>query len=145
MTFRPERYPPQWAAIRARVMARAGHRCECAGECGDPHDGGRCDAPHLAPIVRHTREPWRWSPAEPRASADVESGEHEFEHVRGAVTVVLTVAHLDHNEASDDETRLRAMCNRCHLRYDAEDNARRRRENARAKRAAGELPGMGGR
>ena len=143
MTFRPERYPPEWAAIRARVMARAEHRCECAGECGDPHEGGRCDAPHLAKILRKQSAPWRWSRAPmPSVEFDAE-GRMWTLNPPGAVTVVLTVAHLDHNEASDDETRLRALCQRCHLRYDADDNARRRRENARAKRAAGELPGMG--
>lgn len=33
--------------------------------------------------------------------------------------VILTVAHLDHNPESSDETRLRALCQACHNGYDA--------------------------
>jgi hypothetical protein len=32
--------------------------------------------------------------------------------------VVLTVAHLDHNPENNAEENLKAMCQRCHLRYD---------------------------
>ena len=44
--------------------------------------------------------------------------------------VVLTVAHLDHDTSNNDENNLRAMCQRCHLTYDAKfhaQNARRTR------------------
>jgi hypothetical protein len=34
--------------------------------------------------------------------------------------VVLTTAHLDHTPENCDPANLRAMCQRCHLRYDAE-------------------------
>ena len=54
-------------------------------------------------------------------------------------TVVLTVAHMDHQPENCDPANLRAWCQRCHLRYDApmhRDGIRRRaRENA----AIGEL------
>jgi hypothetical protein len=36
--------------------------------------------------------------------------------------VVLTVAHLDHEPRNCDPANLRAMCQRCHLRYDAEQH-----------------------
>lgn len=46
--------------------------------------------------------------------------------------VVLTVAHLDHTPENCDGSNLKAMCQRCHLRYDvdhhAESRARRKRE-----------------
>lgn len=32
--------------------------------------------------------------------------------------VVLTVAHLDHQPETRDPKKLKAMCQRCHLRYD---------------------------
>lgn len=43
------------------------------------------------------------------------------------VTVVLTVAHLDHDEENHNVSlnRLRAMCQICHLRYDAAEKYRR--------------------
>ncbi|MBP9889312.1 MAG: hypothetical protein KBF93_23660 [Leptospiraceae bacterium] len=39
------------------------------------------------------------------------------------VKVVLTVAHLDHNPSNCDYSNLRALCQRCHLRYDAKHHA----------------------
>lgn len=44
------------------------------------------------------------------------------------VKVVLTVAHLDHDEENWNVShdRLQAMCQRCHLRYDAAEKKRRR-------------------
>jgi len=43
------------------------------------------------------------------------------------VKVVLTVAHLDHDETNHQVTddRLKAMCQLCHLRYDAKEKYRR--------------------
>ena len=43
------------------------------------------------------------------------------------VTFILTIAHLDHDETNYNVTddRLKAMCQLCHLRYDAEEKKRR--------------------
>lgn len=38
--------------------------------------------------------------------------------------VVLTVAHLDHVESNCSDDNLRALCQRCHLTYDAKHHAR---------------------
>lgn len=45
------------------------------------------------------------------------------------VKVVLTVAHLDHDECNHavQLDRLKALCQLCHLRYDAAEKARRRK------------------
>lgn len=42
----------------------------------------------------------------------------------GAVYIVLTIAHLDHDPENWDvpDDRLAALCQRCHLRYDRENN-----------------------
>ena len=44
------------------------------------------------------------------------------------VKVILTVAHLDHDETNWDVKidRLRALCQRCHLKYDAEEKKKRK-------------------
>lgn len=49
--------------------------------------------------------------------------------------IVLTIAHLDHDETNHDvkDDRLAALCQRCHLRYDAKEKARRRREKKYSK------------
>ena len=43
------------------------------------------------------------------------------------VNVVLTIAHLDHDETNHDapDNRLAALCQYCHLNYDAEEKYRR--------------------
>ena len=48
-----------------------------------------------------------------------------------ATVIVLTVAHLDHNVSNNDDSNLVALCQRCHLTYDAKlhaINARKTRE-----------------
>ena len=42
--------------------------------------------------------------------------------------VVLTVAHLDHNISNNSFFNLKAMCQRCHLRYDAKHHAATRKK-----------------
>lgn len=37
--------------------------------------------------------------------------------------VVLTVAHLDHDTAHNSDDNLKALCQRCHLAYDAKMHA----------------------
>ena len=38
--------------------------------------------------------------------------------------MVLTVAHLDHTPENCEPENLKAMCQRCHLTYDAAHHAR---------------------
>lgn len=135
MTFRAERYPADWPEIRAAILARAGNRCECTGECGECGNerqvDRRCNAPNGVLIQRNTTLRWAWR-------------RHEHNGVCmgepcGAVVVVLTIAHVDHNESNNDPSNLRALCQRCHLRLDREDNNRRRRATAAAKAGQTEL------
>lgn len=57
--------------------------------------------------------------------------------------VVLTTAHLDHapenNGEPGDRPNLRAMCQRCHLTYDAAHHARNASATRRAKLGNAEL------
>ena len=53
--------------------------------------------------------------------------------------VVLTVAHLDHTPEHCEPHNLKAMCQRCHLTYDAEHHARTRYETRRAQAATADL------
>ncbi len=53
--------------------------------------------------------------------------------------VVLTIAHLTHDETESDPALLRAMCQRCHLTYDAEHHARNARETRRLRLASADL------
>lgn len=54
--------------------------------------------------------------------------------------VVLTTAHLDHDTDNNDDENLRAMCQYCHLNYDAALHAASRAETRRRRqREAGQL------
>lgn len=100
------RYPKDWKSISAAIKARSGGRCECEGECGLHRTNPgprRCTEMH--------GEPARWANGR----------------------VVLTVAHLDHTPEHCEPSNLKAMCQRCHLRYDVPHHratARRTRETA---------------
>lgn len=54
------------------------------------------------------------SPAYPDCRA-----ENHVPHPITGSKVVLTVAHLDHTPENCDHSNLKAMCQRCHLTYDA--------------------------
>lgn len=60
--------------------------------------------------------------------------------VTGAV-VVLTVAHLDHQPENCADENLRALCQRCHNRYDQKHRQRNAAGTRRAKKHNGELFG----
>ena len=51
-----------------------------------------------------------------------------------AIRVVLTVAHLDHQPENSDPENLKALCQRCHNRYDKAH----RMNNARKTRLKGQ-------
>jgi hypothetical protein len=72
------------------VRKRAQFRCECLGECGRTHPEGRC----------------QWLHGEVLAGM--------------AGAVVLAVLPLDHNPDNLDPANLRAYCQLCRQRHDAD-------------------------
>lgn len=85
----------EWRAIRGRILARAGDRCE-----GTPQH------PECRAVNR---------------AAHPETGSR----------VVLTIAHMNHCVSDNSDQNLRALCQRCHLHWDAIHH----RINARVTRA----------
>ena len=113
------RYPSDWREISRRIrFDRAGGRCECTGQCGSPHPS-RCAAPHGVVVERPFARPWDWRRVDHAYDGDL---------VGRTVRIVLTVAHLDHTPENCDDANLLAMCQLCHLRLDASEHARSRRE-----------------
>lgn len=53
--------------------------------------------------------------------------------------IVLTVAHLDHTPETREETQLKAMCQRCHLRFDQAEHQTHAAETRRAGKAHRDL------
>jgi len=93
------KYPSNWfTEIRPRTMRRAGERRDEAGQITTE---GRCE---WCGVENHS----------PLASGS---------------PVVLTIAHLDHDNGNYavEYERLAALCQACHLRYDAPRHHEKRR------------------
>lgn len=116
------KYPPNWLSeIRPRIMQRANNTCE----------GDNCDFKHneLVWSVKYKGKS-QWF----RDYEQAESMPKSFEVKKGVyidnpkqVRVILTIAHLDHDEQNHDvkDDRLKALCQICHLRYDAKEKYNR--------------------
>lgn len=44
------------------------------------------------------------------------------------IKIVLTIAHLDHDINNNDYSNLKALCQRCHLRYDIKQHKKTKRD-----------------
>lgn len=56
--------------------------------------------------------------------------------------VVLTIAHMDHDESHADAQRCRALCQRCHNKWDAPHRKLNAAKTRRAKSSQIEMEGM---
>jgi hypothetical protein len=126
---------PEWKAAAKAVRDRSGSKCECNGECGLDHigPGGRCCAPNGATIMRDwRRNVWELHMGcsgclEPLLDGKITCG---------AVRVVLTVAHLDHDAGTNNPDRMKHLCQLCHNRYDSPHRQANAAATRRAKEAA---------
>ena len=136
MPIREERkhlYPKDWDAISRRVRDRAGNKCEFCGVAnyalGGRHNGKFYDANPLGEKALRLEWP--------------KPGEHWWCVGHGdklrIIRIVLTVAHLNHDETDCRDENLKALCQRCHLTYDAKHHAKNARATLRGRKAIGDL------
>lgn len=59
---------------------------------------------------------------------------NHLQHPETGSVVVLTIAHLDHTPENCSDENLRALCQRCHNRYDKEYRAENRKKTISAKK-----------
>ncbi|MCE7039271.1 hypothetical protein [Dyadobacter sp. CY312] len=115
------RYPPGWKKeIVPAVLKRANNKCECCGlENGSTAYSIKLD-------VKDDNGRYKKRTIWFRSKEDAERECDPYYEVK-PVKVVLTVAHLDHDETNWDVSldRLKAMCQLCHLRYDSKEKFRR--------------------
>lgn len=124
-----KKYPPNWLnEIRPRIMHRANNTCE----------NEDCDFKHLEEVwaVKYKGRTTGWYRNYNEATSKPRSIEAKKNKITNKVEpipnpklvkVVLTIAHLDHDETNHKvaDDRLRALCQLCHLRYDAKEKYRR--------------------
>ena len=102
------KYPKDWNEIRDRILKRAGNKCEFCGV--ENHALGYRD----------------------REGKFIELSGMELETAaldgEKTIQIVLTVAHLDHDEDNHKvkDERLAALCQKCHLNYDIKEKKKRR-------------------
>jgi hypothetical protein len=108
-----KKYPSNWLSeIRPRILKRAKNKCECCKKPNGsfPHSYKNSDGKTV----------WEF----------LSLGQWYFADCPKTVKVVLTIAHLDHDEHNHNVTddRLKAMCQLCHLNYDIQEKRRRKLE-----------------
>jgi len=82
------------------------------------------------------RASWRCESVPGQPPCEAKQGERH--PITGAV-VVLTVAHLDHQPEHCENDNLRALCQRCHNRYDGPHRRRNAAQTRRRAKRNGEL------
>lgn len=124
-----KKYPKNWISeIRPRIMKRAKNICEFDG----------CDFKHKEYVwaVRYKGKTTGWFrdfneankyPKTIESRKNYKTGKTEIIPNPKKVKVILTIAHLDHDETNLNvkDERLKAGCQLCHLRYDAKEKHRR--------------------
>jgi hypothetical protein len=114
-----KKYPPNWLKeIRPRIMARANDKCEV---CGLEHK----QVVYAIKLKVNDNGNYKLKTIWFRVEQDAKR-EDLLNNLK-EVKVILTIAHLDHDELNHDikDERLMAMCQICHLRYDAKEKYRR--------------------
>jgi len=127
-----DRYPPDWKAISRRIRARAGQKCEwCKAPNGELIDRSRDGSAYMLMDGRVFCAETGDAMGYARGSEWPSSGK--------LTKVILTVAHMDHVPENCADDNLKALCQRCHNRYDMPIRKAGIRERARQCLAVGDL------
>lgn len=124
-------YPENWLTeIRPRILIREEHRCKfCKAFNGIMVFRGMLNGKE---VFQYPNERiYTYPEGEYVGSTGLD--EYDIQPLKGnpnqkAVKIVLTIAHLDHDEHNHKvkDDRLAALCQKCHLRHDAPEKKRRR-------------------
>lgn len=117
-----KKYPPNWKSeIRPRILKRAMYCCE---KCGLQNLQEVFSTKYEVSVPKGSRRKFItvWFSSEKDAIRE----QRKFEVKK--VKVVLTISHLDHDETNweVEDSRLMAMCQKCHLSYDLEEKIKRK-------------------
>lgn len=128
------RYPKDWKRISLEVRQAARNKCEFCGvangELGGRSAGGQW---HKARPLGEKLLRLEWP--RPGDTAMCMGYDKPLRIVR----IVLTVAHLDHQPENCEPSNLKALCQRCHNRYDMTHRRKNAAATVRGKKALGDL------
>ena len=120
-----KQYPENWKSeIRPRILERANNKCEF------------CGVENHITIIRGKVHGYAVYQKENGDIYDAEDstyicsdyfGEIECGKNAREFKIVLTVAHLDHDTTNNDDSNLKALCQRCHNRYDMKQRVHNRK------------------
>lgn len=124
MPINYKNYPDNWKEMRQQVLDRVGHCCE---HCGVPNYAVGYRKEDGCFKVLHERSSYAKAKATKRRMK---------KRPQKVITIVLTVAHLDHDEWNHEVhlDRLAALCQKCHFAYDRQDNVLRKKYGKQYKR-----------
>jgi hypothetical protein len=121
------KYPANWfTEIRPRILERAGNACEF---CGLPNGAAGYR------VKYQDLDGWKYIKGVLVPNRELFIKNHYLKGIliqmfkvsSKRVMIVLTIAHLDHDEENHAVTddRLRALCQHCHLEYDIAEKQKR--------------------
>lgn len=117
------KYPPNWKKeIVPAVIKRANNCCE---ECGLVNHS------YVWAIKLWVKDVGKYKLRSIWFRIEADAKRESTLFTIRKVKVVLTISHTDHDECNHDVSldRLKALCQICHLRYDAKEKYRRVTEN----------------
>jgi hypothetical protein len=110
-----KKYPKNWLSeIRPKVLKRSNNKCEI---CGIEN------YTTVYSVKFYIRENGKYGYRAIWFRCRDDAVRAAYGNKIKSVKVVLTIAHLDHDELNHDVKleRLKAMCQYCHLKYDAKE------------------------
>jgi len=117
------KYPPNWKTeIVPRIIKRAGNCCEFCGVA----NGAELTSIPLKICINGKYSVKRFWLSD--AGDIFRMKPYALGGKVKKIKVVLTIAHLDHDELNHDvdDSRLAALCQYCHLNYDVDEKCRRK-------------------
>lgn len=119
MSINYKDYPANWKTeIRPRILERSNHCCE------------QCGVKNYAVGARDKNGQWH----DERSIHTLNSshGLELFGEFPRMIKIVLTIAHMNHDITDNRPENLQALCQKCHLTYDAQYHAKNARETRKA-------------
>lgn len=128
-----KKYPSNWfSEIRPKILSRSEHRCE------------KCkvkDRTWVSRGIYNDDKVYQYSTGEIHKEDNGNYVTTDFKEGiwSKSIKIVLTIAHLDQNVENNNESNLKALCQKCHLNHDRNDNRKKYRNTFNLKRSRSEF------